>query len=136
MIFFTFFSQLATVLNHEKEVPWSINTGGMGLDKEPGRSIEVHEARDDLLKSLGGVWGRHILSQETTGQGDPTCHTKWTRCLVGKVFWHMSFHYCVTHTEKIVLIFAQLIISLSNHRKIRIWDLFEWHNRKLIQLFT
>ena len=80
--FLYFFSQLATVLNHVEEVPWSVNTGGMGLDKEAGRSIEVHEARDDLLKSLGGVWGRHILSQETTGRGDPTCHTKWTRCLV------------------------------------------------------
>ena len=45
--FLYFFSQLATVLNHVEEVPWSINTGGMGLDKEPGKSIEVYEARDD-----------------------------------------------------------------------------------------
>ncbi len=94
------------------------------------------DARNDLLKSLRGVWVGHLLLQKMTGQGDPTRYTKWTRCLVGKVFWHISFHNCVTHAEKILLILAQLIVSLSYHRKIRIWDLFKWHDGKRIQFVT
>ena len=40
---------------HVEEIPWSIDTGRMGLDKEPERSIDGHEGNKNFFKSFGVV---------------------------------------------------------------------------------